>query len=283
MPGHIVRSVYPDKQGIPQLQGGSFRTDHTSPLKERWGGWYVTGTHGSQRHMGNNFVTDKDHPESLDLNAGANITNLGKLVDLTPYAQPHSDIVALMVLEHQVRMHNLLTRVNWETRMAISQQEAMNRALGQPFDQWSDATRRRIFGTAEQLVKYMLFTEEARLVEPVKGTSNFAEEFAMTGPRDRSGRSLRDLDLNTRLLRYPCSSLIYSEAFDALPRPAQNYMFRRLWEVLTGKDQSSEFASLSKSDREAIYQILLDTKANLPDYWKLTRTTAVAHSSLFAE
>jgi len=228
--------------------------------------------------MGNSFVTDKDHPESLDLNVGANITNLGKLVDLTAYAQPHSDIVALMVLEHQVRMHNALTRVNWETRMAINQQEAMNRALGQPLDQWSDATRRRIFGTAEQLVKYMLFTEEARLVEPVKGTSNFTEEFASIGPKDRSGRSLRDLDLKTRLPRYPCSFLMYSEAFDALPKPAQNYIFRRLWEILTEKDQSNEFASLSSSDREAILEILLDTKSNLPDYWKLTQTTQAAHS-----
>ena len=276
VPGHIVRSVYPDKQGIPQLQAGSFRTDDTSPFKERWGGWYVTGTHGSQRHMGNNIVTDKDHPDNLDLDLGANVTNLSKLVDLAPYARPHSDIVALMVLEHQVRMHNLLTRANWETRMAISQQEAMNRALGLPLGQLSDATRRRINGTVESMLKYMLFSEEAKLLEPVKGTSGFEEEFVKTGPRDRNGRSLRDFDLKTRLFRYPCSFLIYSQAFDSLPTLAQEQAYRRLWEVLTGQDKSKDFASLSSSDREAIYRILLDTKQNLPDYWKSAQKTSLA-------
>src|SRR6476646_8176750 len=53
IPALTVRSVYPDREGNPILSGGSFRTDHTSPLKERWGGWYVTGTHGSQTHLGN--------------------------------------------------------------------------------------------------------------------------------------------------------------------------------------------------------------------------------------
>ena len=279
VPGHIVRSVYPDRQGIPQLQAGSFRTDDTSPFKERWGGWYVTGTHGSQRHMGNIMVTDKEHPDNLDLDKGANVTNLWRLVDLSPYAGHHSDIVALMVLEHQTRMHNLLTRVNWETRMAISQQEAMNRALDLPPGQWSDATRRRINGTVESMLKYMLFSEETKLLEPVKGTSGFEEEFVKTGPRDRNGRSLRDFDLKTRLFRYPCSFLIYSQAFDALPKPAQDQVYRRLWGILTGQEQSKDFASLSRSDREAICQILLDTKQDLPDYWKSDQKTSLALSS----
>jgi hypothetical protein len=276
VPGHIVRSVYPDKVGIPQLQAGSFRTDDTSPFKERWGGWYVTGTHGSQRHMGNNIVTDKDHPDNLNLDLGANVTNLWKWVDLAPYVRPHSDIVALMVLEHQVRMHNLLTRANWETRMAINQQEAMNRALGLPLGQLSDATHRRINGTVESMLKYMLFSEEAKLVEPVKGTSGFEEEFVKKGPRDRNGRSLRDFDLKTRIFRYPCSFLIYSEAFDSLPTLAQEHAYRRLWEVLTGQDKSKEFSSLNSSDREAIFQILLDTKQNLPDYWRAAQKTSLA-------
>ena len=278
VPGHIVRSVYPDNQGIPQLQAGSFRTNDTSPFKERWGGWYVTGTHGSQRHMGNNIVTDKDHPDNLNLDLGANVTNLRNLVDLAPYVRPHSDIVALMVLEHQVHMHNLLTRANWETRMAINQQEAMNRALGLPLGQLSDATQRRINSTVESMLKYMLFTEEAKLEAMVRGTSGFEEEFVKNGPRDRNGRSLRDFDLRSRLFRYPCSFMIYSQAFDSLPTLAQERAYRRLWEVLTGQDKSKDFASLSSSDREAIFQILLDTKQNLPDYWKSDQKTSLAFS-----
>jgi hypothetical protein len=67
------------------------------------------------------------------------------------------------------------------------------------------------------LLRSMLFSDEARLEAPMRGTSTFASEFAATGPRDSAGRSLKDLDLNHRLFRYPCSFLIYSDAFNALP------------------------------------------------------------------
>src|SRR5262249_51753874 len=114
----------------------------------------------------------------------------------------------------------------------------------------------------------LLFTEEAKLTEPVSGTSGFENEFANTGPKDHLGRSLRDLDLKQRLLKYPCSFLIYSKAFDALPDAAKDCIYKRLSEILTGKDKSQRFAGLSPSDRQAILEILLETKSNLPDYWK---------------
>ena len=53
IPGHLVRSLFVDRSGQPLLASGSYRTDQTSPMSERWGGWYVTGTSGRQRHMGN--------------------------------------------------------------------------------------------------------------------------------------------------------------------------------------------------------------------------------------
>jgi hypothetical protein len=268
VPGHLVRSVYPDAEGLPLLQAGSFQTDHASPLRERWGGWYVTGTHGVLRHMGNNWVRDVGRPDQLDMETGANVTRLQGLVKLDHYLRPDSDLVALMVLEHQTKLHNLLTRANWETRIALRQQDDMNRALGQPSDQWFDSTRRRIRNQVEDLLKYLLFTDEIRLDAAVAGTSGFQDEFPKTGPRDRRGRSLRDLDLKTRLFRYPCSFLIYSDAFTALPPAAQDQLYLRLHEVLTGKDQSKEFAALSRNDRTAILEILLDTKSGLPDYWK---------------
>ena len=270
VPGHLVRSVYPDAEGLPLLQAGSFQTDHASPLRERWGGWYVTGTHGVLRHMGNNWVRDVGRPDQLDMETGANVTRLQGLVKLDHYLRPDSDLVALMVLEHQTKLHNLLTRANWETRIALRQQDDMNRALGQPSDQWFDSTRRRMRNQVEDLLKYLLFTDEVRLDAAVAGTSGFQDEFPKTGPRDRRGRSLRDLDLKTRLFRYPCSFLIYSDAFTALPPEARDHLYLRLHEVLTGKDQSKEFATLSRADRTAILEILLDTKSGLPDYWKLS-------------
>ena len=274
VPGHLVRSVYPDAEGLPLLQAGSFQTDHASPLRERWGGWYVTGTHGVLRHMGNNWVRDIGHPDQLDMETGANVTRLQDRVNLSRYARQDSDLVALMVLEHQTKLHNLLTRANWETRIALHQQEDMNRALGQPSTYWFDSTRRRIRNQVEDLLKYLLFTDEVRLEAAVAGTSGFQDEFSKTGPRDRRGRSLRDLDLKTRLFRYPCSFLIYSDAFTALPPAARDQLYLRLHEVLTGKDQSKEFAALSRDERTAILEILLDTKSGLPDYWKRSPVSA---------
>jgi hypothetical protein len=114
----------------------------------------------------------------------------------------------------------------------------------------------------------MLFAEEAPLTEPVQGVSGFTESFAREAPRDPRGRSLRDLDLQTRLLRYPCSYLIYSEAFDAMPALAKERVYRRLWEILSEPNTNPKFAQLSKVDRKAILEILLATKKGLPGYWR---------------
>ena len=217
--------------------------------------------------MGNIFALDRDHPDKLDLEKGANVTSLKKLVNTEPYLSPYSEIVGLLLLEHQARMHNLITRVNYETRMALSQQEGMNKALGRPITEWSDSTKRRIYGASEVLLKYMLFTEEQPLNSPVKGPTTFAADFAAAGPRDAKGRSLRDLDLKTRMFRNRCSYVIYTDAFDGLPKPALDYIYKRLFEVLTGADQSKPFAGLGAAERATLLEILRETKRGLPKYW----------------
>src|SRR3954454_3475903 len=163
VPGLVVRSVFVERSGMPLFQAGGFVTDHRSPLAQRWGGWYVTGTHGKQRHMGNVFAEDRDHPEQLDREQGANVTDLKGRIDTGNYLTPHSDIVALMVLEHQTRMSNLITRVNYETRMALYEQKAINESLKEPADQISESARRRIDNAAEALLKYLPSTDEAPL------------------------------------------------------------------------------------------------------------------------
>jgi hypothetical protein len=147
----------------------------------------------------------------------------------------------------------------------------INKAFGEPEGTISESTARRFEGPAEQIVKYMLFVDEAELTDRVEGSSSFAAEFAARGPRDDSGRSLRDFDLSTRLFRHPCSYLIYSKAFDALPAPVKERTYRRLWEVLTGRDQSPTFARRTLDERRAILEILLATKPDLPDYWRESR------------
>ena len=104
--------------------------------------------------------------------------------------------------------------------------------------------------------------------EPVRGNTTFAAEFAKRGPFDKKGRSLRDFDMQTRMFKHPCSYLIYSPAFDALPAEVKDYLYRRLWDVLIGRDVGKEFAHLSAADRTAIREILVETKPRLPGYWR---------------
>jgi hypothetical protein len=271
-PGHLVRSVYADAGGFPILSMGTHRTDHTSPLAERWGGWYVTGTSGKQGHLGNLLLKEEQPPEKIDNSAGRNVTTLGGPFQAAGYLSGHSDLVALLVMEHQTEMHNRIVRAGFLTRLALHEEAEINKALGRPADYRSESTPRRIAGACEPLVQYLLFSGEAGLTEKVAGTSGFAREFAALGPRDGRGRSLREFDLERRLFRYPCSFLVYSAAFDALPGPAKDYTLRRVWEVLSGQDTSAAFAHLSAADRRAILEILLATKSGLPGYWRLPPT-----------
>jgi len=267
-PGHLVRSLYVDRQGDPLLSKGSFRTDHTSPLAERWGGWYVTGTSGRQKHLGNMIRRSPRTPKKPDHAAGVNVIDLKDWFATTRYLTPHSDIVALMVLEHQAGMLNRLARAGMETRMALHYQHEINKALGQPADERSESTWSRIRSVSDAVVEYMLFREEARLTDRIEGTSSFASDFATRGPRDTKGRSLRDFDLNTRLFRYPCSYLIYSRSFDSLPDEVKGLIYRRLWEILTSGGTGKDDPQLATEDRQAILEILRETKRDLPDYWK---------------
>src|SRR5262249_19456951 len=158
------------------------------------------------------------------------------------YLSGHSDIVALMVLEHQAKMHNLITRASYDARLALRDADIINQMLSQPKTYDSESTVSRLKSAAEPLVRYMLFCEETPLTAPVRGTTDFQKEFAAVAPRDRQGRSLRDFDLTRRMFKYPCSYLIYSDAFDTLPAPMLKQVHLRLWQVLSGQDKSQDFA-----------------------------------------
>jgi hypothetical protein len=268
VPGNLIRSVYPDAGGFPILSSGSFRIDQTSPLEKRWGGWYVTGEHGPQKHLGNLILRDKLEPEQIDNSKGLNVTDLGTRLSLQPYLTPHSDIVALMVLEHQTQAQTLLTQANFVTRQALHYEATLNRELKEPAGHRWASTLSRIKSVGDPLVEYLLFSDEAKLQAPIRGTSGFAEEFSQSGRKDSHGRSLRDFDLQTRLFKYPCSYLIESPAFDALPPDVREYVLQRIWNILQGKDAAPALAHLSAADRVAIREILMATQPNLPKYWK---------------
>lgn len=265
VPGLIVRSFYTSTNGTPLATVANFVNGHNSPLVERWGGWYVTGTHPHELHLGNLFVSNSTEIDRLDRSRGANVTDLRPYFDTERYLSRDSDLISLLVLEHQVRMQNLITRANYETRYALDELATPRppNAIGSP-----DWPRQRIAQAGEDLLQYMLFRDEAPLHGPIKGTSNFAREFERSGPRASGGRSLRQFDLNGRLFRYPCSYLIYSPAFDALPDPIKEFLWMRLEEILSGKDHSAAYAAFAAADRKAVFQILRETKPEFASWLK---------------
>lgn len=246
VPGFFVRSIPTAAGGSPMPWLGNATPDHREPIADRWGGWYVTG-HTAAPHLGNLIVADRRAQELPRRSGVMTIPTLEGRFDTGGYLTPHSDIVALLVFDHQARMMNLITRLGWETRALAHEGKGAE----------------AIDGFARDFVDYLLFVDEAPLA-PVRGSSGFAKTFAAAGPRDRAGRSLRDLDLERRLMRYPCSYMIYSPAFDGLPTAAKDAVYRRMAVVLAGKDPAPKYARLTAADRRAVLEILRETKRDLP-------------------
>jgi hypothetical protein len=260
IPGLMVSSVHPVTDAeARESHGSAFITDDRTSFAERWGGWYVTGTTGSQVDLGNNpELADPLSPGRASKEGTQNVTSLAAWFNTSKYLAPTSDIVALMTLEHQTRMNNLMTRIGWDGRIALREGKGT----------LDPAARERINTEIEEMVGYMLFVDEEPLKDQVKGVSTFTKTFAERGPKDAKGRSLRDFDLQKRLFRYPLSYLIYSAAFDGMPDVVRDRVYQRLYEVLTGQDKSQTFAGISASDRQAVLEIVRATKPNLPKYWR---------------
>jgi len=238
--------------GVPR------RVDHSDPLARRFGGWFVTGSTGSATHMGNQVA-------ALAARSNREIDSVQGLFDADGYRALSSDIAAHLVFTHQVGMTNLLTRAAWEARAADPLLHAPTTSA--PEDEGRVASM--MAGIATEVVDYLLFIDETKLTAPVRGASGFAGRFASLGPSDRKGRSLRQLDLTRRLLKYPCSYLIYSPAFEALPPSMKGPIYRRLWEVLSGEERADRYRSaLSLADRTSIVEILRETKKDLPKYFE---------------
>jgi len=268
IPGHLMRSVHPDRSGEPIIGSGSSRTDDTSPFEDRWGGWYVTGTSGKLDHLGNRVYRNRqDFDDPVNPIGTTNVRDLKPFFTTGAYLSPHSDIVALLVLGHQVNMHNRIARAALETRCAVHYQNELRKALKEPGAKY-DSVRSRIASVGDDLLKTLLFSEAATLEERVEGNTSFAKDFAARGPFDSRGRSLRQFDLAKRVFRFPCSYLIYSESFDRLPNEVREHVLRRLFDVLKGTDRDKAFQHLTDADRTAILEILRETKPSLPAYWR---------------
>jgi hypothetical protein len=247
VPGAFVGSVFPSPNGTTRY-GPAYTTDHRSPLEIRWGGWYVNGSHRAARHMGNAVAERADDLGAMVTEASVHVRSLEGRFDPASYLSRDSDIAALLVLEHQSHMANLITSAGWNGRLG------------------ADAVR-PLDGLIADLVDYLLFVDEQPLPGPIAGPTAFARRFSAQGPFDSKGRSLRALDLRTRLLRVPCSYMIDSEAFDALPPDVRQAIYARMWEILSGADRDDRYARLTPDDRTAIIEILRETKTDLPSVW----------------
>jgi hypothetical protein len=265
-----------DRMGYPIGEIHEGPTTDRTPFEKRWGGWYVTGTHEAPRHSGNVHAPDMSHEVAdkgrylagLDFGPGANVRALADRFDVDAYLSPHSDLVAILVLTHQTQVHNLIALVREETRAALRLQDLASPTASEGADEDGllPTTRMRITGPVERLLRAVLFAREAPLGGPVRGTSSFAEEFEARGVRDGEGRSLRDLDLDTRLFRYPLSFLIHSDAFASLPEVAKRVFAQRLASVLAGEDPGGDFQHLGPGDRRAIREIV---EATEPGLWAM--------------
>ncbi len=252
VPGHILRSVLTDPTGELNTLEEVRDINQCTPLKDRWAGWYVTGKHGAQAHRGN-LIGMKDFKRFQEEPVfRGNLTSLAEFFDDTKTLVKGSDITALMVLEHQTHMHNYIARLNLEAQQMVA-------AYGHV---------RYMRAQVDAFLRYLLFTEETQLTEAIEGDPQYVRDFMASAIRDSKGRSLRDLDLQTRVFKYPCSFLIYSPAFDAMAEPIRAVVLQKLYDILTGKVKDEQFAKLTAADRATVLEILRETKPNLPDYWR---------------
>ena len=248
--------------GVPGMlsrSAGQFAVNHRTPIEKRWGGWYVTGA-ATVRHLGNaDPATIFTAPSP---SRPINRPSFDGQFDWTGYLAPSSNIAALLVFDHQMHLMNLLTRIGWEARVA-----AHGEATRRPGPAGETAAV-SLQEAARETVDYLFFVDEAPIADDIRGSVPFADNFEARGPWDRRGRTLRQLDLHRRLLRYPCSYMLYAPQFDALPREAKEAIYQRMWQILSGRERDARYQRLTIDDRRAIVEILRDTKKDLPGYFR---------------
>lgn len=251
VPGIYVGSVLPGPSGAPLRDQSAIITDHTTPFDDRWGGWYVTAARTAQPGRSNAMASNPAEPDRLVRDVPTATPSLAALVDVRPYLAPTSDIVALMVFEHQTQFTNLVTRVGWQARLVAAGAARPDAPDGLDDD-------------IADLADYALFVDEAPLTGPVEGVSSFARRFAAGGRRDARGRSLRDLELTTRLFRYPLSYLVGSVQFEALPLDVRQRVFERIGRVLRGQVTDARYRHLTPMLRAETLAVARDTVPHLP-------------------
>ncbi len=258
VPGHLVRSVYPDFEGQPIFKAGTHFTDQTTPLENRWGGWLVSRS--PMDHMGNTIFKETDR--GADQGRPFTIKDVPNI----DYPGKGSDIVSLLILGHQTQLHTLMADLTIKTRRALHDQKIMDELL-QRDEPLSDSTRSRIKHAADKVLKCMFFVEEIDLPKIDMAGSVFSKNFTQRSPKDSQDRSLFELQMDGRMLRYPFSYLIYSDTFNNLPPEALNYIWAEIERILAPTERREGYERLSRRNKITIREILLETHPFPKKYW----------------
>jgi hypothetical protein len=279
IPGIIARSVFADDGGEPLLRHGTLVVDDETPFADRWGGWYVTGYHGTESHRGNVFASEKGEALAFTPSAKRPDT-LEKYFETGDYLAATSDVVALLVFEHQLTMHNALTRANFAIRRMIAYQHGLQKAFKEPLtdEPAYDSVKNVFTRTTEDVVDRLLFRNAANLPEGVFGDEAFQEQFTKNAPR-AGGHSLKDLQLSNRIFANRCSFLIYSPQFLGLPEGLKSRIFARLDQALRSRDPEDRYAYLSEIEKQRIQDILWQTHPDAKRFWHKAPGLAVTTPS----
>lgn len=272
IPAVFARSVFPDADGEPLLRQGTQVVDFRTPFEERWGGWYVTGRHGKALHRGNVICAEKDSSLVADFAHGANITNLSTLCSTEKYLKNTSDIVALMVFEHQLAMHNAITRAMLNCRRMLNYQKGLQQAFKEPITEEPayDSVKTVFDSSTREIVNCLLFKDEAVLPEGLEGSAEFQKVFVAEGASVPGVGSLKEFSLDGHLFRNRCSYLIYSESFRALPDALKRRIYSRLAKALHPTNSDPAYAYIGADERQRIAQILRATHPELKHFLELS-------------
>jgi hypothetical protein len=269
IPGVFARSVFPEPTGSPIFSAGSAVIDYTTPFDQRWGGWYVTGRHGAGRHRGNAFAKENGDSVMLDMEGGANLDSLEQFIDPSTYLMPTSDIASLLVFEHQLAVHQAFTRANHECRRMLEYQRGLQESFKQPFTEEPsfDSVKSVFKHNAEHVLDVLLYKDEAPLPDGGVRGGAFVAAYHEGGRRTADGRSLRDLDLKSRVAKYRCSHLIYSDQFKQLPKPLLRTVLDRLGRILHDPKPEERYSYLADEERKSIAEIIRETAPELAASW----------------
>ncbi|HEX3718862.1 MAG TPA: hypothetical protein VH595_12915 [Verrucomicrobiae bacterium] len=262
IPGVFARSLFPDQDGEPIFREGSEVVDDQTPFSERWGGWYVTGLSGDAKHRGNICGEEVNDHLIFDPSRGANVTDLSGFFDSSRYLTNSSDIVSLLVFEHQTAMQNSLTHAEINCRRMLGYQEDLKKVLDPPASSGTndellfDSVRTVFEHCADNVVDTLLFKDEAPLPKTIVGSDGFQKTFEENVPRSKDGSSLKDLLLSGHLFKNRCSYLIYSDSFRALPAPLKRRIYARLFKALDADHPNPRYSYIGREERERIARFL---------------------------